>query len=150
MSQYKYKTVIIIAVLAALVVAFIWSNSCKSQEESSAQSSAVASFLRQILDPNGRIPDGSFHHYVRKAAHFAEFAILGGLIGILFREMRLRSGWAGYLLAGLPVLLVAVLDEFIQRFTGRGSGISDVILDCFGGIFGLAIVLLAGHLKKKK
>lgn len=149
MSRCNIKTIIIV-VLAALFVAFIWGNSVKSQEESSAQSRAVSNFLRQILDPAGIIPVYKFHHFVRKAAHFVEFAVLGGLIGCMFQAIRSRTGRGFYVLPVIMVVLVAVLDEYIQTFTGRGNRVSDVLLDCYGGLFGLGIVLLVAFLKKKK
>jgi len=149
MSRCNIKTIIIV-VLAALFVAFIWSNSLKSQEESGAQSTSVSNFLRQILDPAGRIPVYKFHHFVRKAAHFVEFAILGGLIGCLFQMIRSRTGRGSYVLPILLVVLVAVLDEYIQTFTGRGNRVSDVLLDCYGGLFGLGMVLLVAFPIKKK
>ena len=149
MSRCNIKTIIIV-VLAALFVAFIWSNSVKSQEESREQSAVVSNFLRQILDPAGKIPVYKFHHFVRKTAHFVEFAILGGLIGGLFQVIRSRTGRGLYVLPVLLVVLVAVLDEYIQTFTGRGSGVSDVLLDCYGGLFGLGVVLLVAFLMKKK
>ena len=149
MSRCNIKTIIIV-VLAALFVAFIWSNSVKSQEESREQSAVVSNFLRQILDPDESIPEVTFHRSVRKAAHFVEFAILGGLIGCLFQVIRSRTGRGFYVLPVIMVVLVAVLDEYIQTFTGRGSGLSDVLLDCYGGLFGLGVVLLVAFLMKKK
>lgn len=149
MSWCNIKTIIIV-VLAALFVAFIWSNSLKSQEESGAQSTSVSNFLRQLLDPAGRIPVYKFHHFVRKTAHFLEFAIFGGLIGCLFQMIRSRTGRGVYVLPILLVVLVAVLDEYIQTFTGRGNRVSDVLLDCYGGLFGLGMVLLVAFLIKKK
>ena len=40
----------------------------------------------------------------------------------LFRQIGLRTGDSLRSLPVLTVLLVAVLDEYIQHFTGRGSG----------------------------
>lgn len=146
----KHKSVVLLAVLTALIIAFIWNNSCMSGEESGAQSGAVTRFLQSIFDPNGRIPEVSFHHCVRKTAHFVQFAVLGALIGGLFWMIRLQTGHAYRSLSVLMVLLVAVLDEYIQYFTGRGSAVADVILDFSGGLSGLGLAVLAAFLRKKK
>ena len=153
MNRYKLhnnKRLVLLIVLSVLIVAFIWSNSCKSREESGAQSGAVTKFLQAILDPDGNIPETSFHHFVRKTAPFVEFAILGLMVGGLFRLACQQTGRAFFSLPVLTVLLVAVLDEYIQFFTGRGSAVTDVMLDFFGGLTGLGLTLLAAFLKKKK
>ena len=140
------RKLILFAILTALMIAFIWGNSCFSREESGAQSGRISAFLQSILDPAGKIPEERFHHFVRKAAHFTEFAVLGILVAGLFRQIGLRTGDNLRSLPVLTVLLVAVLDEYIQHFTGRGSAVTDVILDFSGGLFGLATALL----RKKK
>ena len=137
------------AVLTVLIIAFIWNNSCMSGEESGAQSGAVTRFLLSIFDPNGRIPEVRFHHFVRKTAHFVEFAVLGVLVGGLFQMIHLQSGHTFCSLPVLLVLLVAVLDEYLQFFTGRGSAVADVMLDFFGGLTGLSLVAISMVIKKK-
>ena len=46
------------------------------------------------------------------------------------------------------VLVIAVGDEFIQSFVGRGSNVRDVLIDFSGGI--LAVILLQGISYKNK
>lgn len=153
MSKYNFrdsKAIILLTALTVLMIACIWGNSCLSGETSGAQSGAVTRFLQSILDPNGNIPEESFHHFVRKTAHFTEFAVLGLLVGSLFRMIGLQIGRAFFSLPVLTVLLVAVMDEYIQFFSGRGSAVTDVVLDFSGGLTGLGIVLLVAFLKKKK
>ena len=142
MSKCKCNGVVLFAVLTALIIAFIWHNSCMSGEESGAQSGAVTEFLQSILDPDGKIPTDRFHHFVRKTAHFVEFALLGALTAGLFWRLRRQTGRAFFSLPVLMVLLVAVLDEYIQNFTGRGSAVTDVMLDFSGGLTGLGLVAL--------
>ena len=38
--------------------------------------------------------------------------------------------------------MIALTDEFIQRFTGRTSSIKDVMIDIVGGCVGVATVLI--------
>ena len=124
-------------ILAMLTILFIWGNSCLSKELSGASSGVVTRFLRSIFDPNGKIPVEIFHHFVRKAAHFIEFAALGLFVGGFFLSLRAQKGT----FVSLPILIllsVAVLDEYIQFFTGRGSAVTDVILDFCGALTGAA------------
>ena len=145
----KPSKVELFGTLVVLVIAFIWSNSLKTGEESGAQSGAVTQFLLSILDPKGRIPEESFHHFVRKAAHFLEFALLGAVTSFLFGAIRQQTGRVFYSMPVLLVLLVAVLDEYIQFFSGRGSAVTDAVLDFCGGLTGLGLLLLAA-LKKSE
>ena len=116
----KNKKLIIIAIAAALV--FIWGNSLLSREASQLLSDSVQSGLIQISggDTSGKVNSA----VLRKVAHFCEFAALGGLWALLFREKK-----KGFFKAFLFSAACAALDETIQIFSNRGSSLSDVILD---------------------
>ena len=142
MKQQKLKFIqgIIFAVLALLLLFFIFSNSARSRSESIDQSRALMAFLKPLLDPRGRISDSTFHHYLRKAAHFTEFAVLGfslmGLSGCLPWKGKKKQR---LLMPLLVSLLVAATDEIIQIFSPlRGPGIMDVLLDFCGAALGIA------------
>ena len=111
-----------------LWTAFIFSRSLKTVGESAAESDAAASFLNRLL--------GSLHlseYAVRKMAHFAEYLILA-LPAAWGALQLLRYRLAGAVALGYA-LLVAVCDEFVvQMIFGRGSRVSDVLID-FGGAF---------------
>ena len=51
-------------------------------------------------------------------------------------------------------LSVGAIDEFLQIFSGRGSAVSDVLLDFLGYLSGAAVLALAAllisYLKKRK
>lgn len=147
---HNRRAVVLLSILTGLMIVFIWSNSCLSREESGAQSGRITAFLLGILDPDGRIPVENFHHFVRKMAHFTEFALLGGLMGSLFCCIGRLTGQRLRSLPVLLVLLVAVADEYLQYFTGRGSMVTDVVLDFAGAIFGLGLVALVSTLRKNK
>ena len=150
MNKYNKKSIVLFSVWILLIIAFIWANSCMSRELSGAQSGRITRFLQSILDPKGNIAQERFHYFVRKTAHFTEFAVLGLLTGGLFRVIHRQTGRVFFSLPVLLVLLVAVLDEYIQYFADRGSAVTDVILDFSGGLFGLSLVLLIIYLRKKK
>ena len=132
----------LLALLTVLTIGFIWSNSCMSKEASSEHSGFWMKLLEPILNPSGRFEESDFHWAIRKAAHFAEFALLGLWIGGMFAAVTARVGRRFWTLPVLIVLMVAVLDEYIQFFSERGSAVPDVVLDFAGGLTGLALAAL--------
>ena len=142
-------TAVLVLVIAATVI-FIWSNSFRNGAESNSQSSAVAGFLKSILDPDGSIPDETFSFFIRKSAHFAEFMLLG-------TELALLSAVTGkpQISAALFVMLsVAVGDESIQILSDRTDSVADILLDFTGAVTGFIGMRLACHIlseiKKRK
>ena len=78
------------------------------------------------------------HFFVRKAAHFTEYAILAGL---LFRALRfwVDGFWRAALVLATAIIF-AVADEFHQSFVAsRTSSLGDALLDWTGALFGLMI-----------
>ncbi len=136
--------------LALAVVMFIFGNSLQNGEASGQMSGAVSAILKAIFDPHDHIADADFEHFVRKLAHFTEFFWLGmAVCGVLDGLV----GGKSPLLSARPVgsglfflLLVAVCDEWIQSFTGRGPSVRDVVLDFSGALCGLALMALAVRL----
>jgi VanZ family protein len=136
------RLVILFAVMTLLITAFIWGNSLQSRAESSSQSSALAMLLKPLLDPFDRMDADSFHDLLRKAAHFVEFAILGLFAGGFTANLGKLRQRKYFCVALLITLTVAVADEYIQIFSGRGSMVSDVVLDYSGALAGLLLVVL--------
>ncbi len=83
-----------------------------------------------------------YHSYIRKAAHFTEYAILAFLaVRALAVSVRLHK-WR-YILPLLLVSMVAAIDEFHQSFEiSRTGSIIDVILDISGGVVMIATLFL--------
>jgi VanZ family protein len=79
---------------------------------------------------------------VRKAAHFIEYAALGGLLFRAFRAddpRRWRFRWVAYSL--IAAASWAALDEFHQTFTRTRSGSPlDSLLDSSGALFMLLVI----------
>lgn len=85
--------------------------------------------------------------YVRKTAHFSEYALLGMLLTLLLDAYRLRWRWVSWLIC----TAYAATDEIHQLFSeGRTGRWQDVMIDSAGALTGLMIVLLALHLWQKK
>jgi|GEM_PF-1282229 len=86
----------------------------------------------------------TLNYFVRKSAHFTEYAILGAF---LFRAFRAddpagwRFRWAIYSL--LTAATWALLDEFHQTLTRtRGGSVWDSLLDSSGALFALAVIAI--------
>ena len=153
-EQSRFKTFnLILFIITALYILFIWIHSLMSAEKSTGESMVVLEFLTDLLKSIG-INATLTDHIVRKSAHFCEFALLGCL-----------TLWCGYTLNKnilkllLPVggvcLAVAVVDEIIQIFSpGRSCQLSDVILDFTGSVCGatffILIIIVILLIKKRK
>ena len=85
-------------------------------------------------------------HFLRKAAHFSEFAALGMTLGWMFGMLSRRRLWQ-YSLPLFCGAAAACIDETIQIFSpGRYSSIIDVLIDCSGVLTGMTVFILLFHL----
>ena len=96
---------------------------------------------------------GFVEFFVRKAAHFAEYFILGWLACRLLRAWTGRSAAWLVGISSLFCLLYAVTDEIHQIFTPqRTAHVADVLLDAVSGLIGSAafagVVRMAEKRKK--
>ena len=120
-------------VLLAVYVGFIYSNSLRSGH--------AAELVQQLLSAFGWHGMES-EHFLRKSAHFAEYAGLGVLLGLVLRLYAAK--WFPALFVPLFAgLLVPVSDEFLQLFIpGRAGMVQDVVLDFAGVLAGFGVTLL--------
>jgi len=119
------------AFLFMVILIFIWGNSSKNFTYSHQVSQLVTERINKILESlvgSGHITDS----IVRKLAHVAEYAVLGGVM-ISFLATKKRRGLQSVLNCLFIGLSVAVVDETIQIFSNRGSSVLDVLLD-FAGV----------------
>lgn len=152
-SLDKRRQLIFIVLIALIVVntAVIFLSSMKSVEESVEISEGVMAFIKRIIDPNNRIDTELFHHIVRKAAHFTEFFTLAMLYTILRKKSdEYLPVQNTFMAVPFMTLLTAVLDEFIQSFTGRGTSVRDVMLDFSGSLCGIIVTILIYNIIKTK
>ncbi len=142
-----YRKYLIFALLVLLTTAFIFSNSLKNKEESKADSDVITEVVEDTAEKICPENTVDWNFVVRKSAHLFEFFILGIFTILLFFQSK---GKYRVLYAFLYVILIACTDEFIQRFTGRGSCFTDVMIDVTGASLGIGLVLVLNLLKEKK
>lgn len=134
----------ILTILICLNLALIWGNSLMTGLSSEAVSGGVLAFLGRFLPV---LLTDAGHTFLRKAAHFSEFALLGllycGRYRLTHRESPLHLMGFG--------LAVACIDETLQIFTpGRASSLIDVWIDTSGFALGLAVISFAHTIIKIK
>lgn len=149
-----------VALPLALVLCtlFVWGQSLMPKETSAVASQAVEQVIvskpetekkltvqpkwwtKYFTLPNHPLgPD----FFIRKAAHLVEFGALGALWLACGRVYGRRFLW----LCGLPT---GVLDECLQRLSGRGALVADAVIDVAGYLMGCALVALIALLWRKK
>ncbi len=123
-------------ILVGLYIWMIFRNSLMIADVSDAASSRVTNFLIRHLQHFGLYADFYvFHHYVRKAAHFAEFAGLGFLVTLAMHICPLFK--SRFLNFALFLIAVPFADETIQQYVdGRSSQYFDMLIDGGGFLAG--------------
>ena len=123
-------------IILILYVGFIFHNSLTPADESSRQSGGVLRMILGMVQWIGMGGSWITEHLVRKTAHFAEYRVFGGLLGITLRQYPAGDvmRWVFQCWMGVMIPLV---DETLQLFTeGRSGQISDVWLDAAGAFTG--------------
>ncbi len=142
------KAGILFLVLLALWSAFIFSRSGKTADQSSGESAALISFIAGILDSGfADMPPEVKHEYieslqfiVRKAAHFAVFAVLGVLGAAAAYSFKVNR-----LAAFIYCVLFAASDEIHQYFVpGRSCELRDFLIDLAGAAAGIIVAAATG------
>ena len=126
--------------------------------ESSSISQQVTDMLLYWLNRIGLYADyNTFHHFVRKLAHFTEFAGLGFIVALAVGIAPVFK----YRFLNFIAFMIGVpfADEAFQYFIdGRNNSLTDVTIDAsgyfFGGLLGYMLLLIIKefyhYLKKKQ
>ncbi len=132
---------ICMVMLTAGCIVFILSNSLKPASVSGSSSQNIVDMINSFFK-SLNIDFALTNFFLRKAAHFSEFCLLGIITSStvrVFREKPYKNIFT-ILFIGLAT---AVADETVQIFVeGRGSQVSDVLIDFSGVLTGTAIALL--------
>lgn len=142
---------IILVILTLSVMVFIFQMSAMNADDSSKLSTSlgytvgkwlVNNFDELSLEKQEEFAK-SIEHYLRKFAHFSEYAALGFLFLMDFAEFTGLKRMKRFLAALLSGFLYAVTDELHQLLvSGRSGQISDVVLDTGGVMTGCVIASL--------
>ena len=125
-------------VVILVYICFIYGNSLTPASISSQESGFLLANVQGAMESLGWEHLWLTEHIIRKTAHFAEYAVLGGLTAKaygLYGRHRIFNRDALML-----IFMVPFVDETIQLFVaGRSGQISDVWLDMSGAAVGMAI-----------
>ena len=143
------------AVLLGMLL-LIFGFSSQTGDESGDMSGKVTEILLRVIRPDfEKLPQKEqaemlkqTNHYVRKCAHFAEYALLALVFYLLLRTypLKLRA-----LLSWLGASAYAVTDEIHQLYVGERMGSAkDVLIDSFGAAAGVTLGSLIAKRWKKK
>ena len=109
-------------------------------EASMSETSRIIRPLLKFLFPNA--PEATitaYHAFIRKSAHFTEYAILAVLLSRALRVW-VEKFWRRVALTLAPAMIFAAADELHQSFVAsRTASLGDVLLNCSGALFGLMI-----------
>ena len=129
--------------LVAGYIYLIFRNSMMVAEVSSGMSLKVTDFFLRHLSRFGLYASdySLVHHYIRKLAHFTEFAGLGFLVSLAMHICPLFP--SRFLNFMLFLIAVPAMDETIQKFTdGRSFQYTDMMIDGCGFLFGAFLCYL--------
>ena len=148
--------------LCLATYAFIFYNSARTGEESSAQSGSLTAWVQRLfkaIAPNSFIANAEgeayekLHVAIRTLAHFAEFGLLGASLVWCFASYTREGIW--FIVPVALILFSPVLDECIQLFaSARVADVHDLIVDTAGGyagaIFGWITTAIHSAIRKRR
>ncbi len=123
--------------------------SAASNELSSGLTEVIINKIKTIA-PDWEFNIESFHHYVRKNAHFFAYLLLGVLVLHALRSSNIL-GYRGIIAALLICVLYAASDEIHQLFiAGRSGEVRDVLIDSAGASIGIGIWMVVARILGRK
>ena len=152
----------VFALLVLVVMDLIFYFSSENGLQSTSTSNGVTKWIIGIINPGYEsmaAADKAAYfskvaHYVRKAAHFSEYFLLGLFSSLLVVSLLELFGKKNVLFFLIPVgfsFLYAVFDEYHQRFVGgRAAQFTDVLIDTAGAVVATAFVALIFYLVGKR
>lgn len=94
--------------------------------------------------------EGFLEFFIRKAAHFCIFFVLG-ILTYAFLRYKWNQRSKIIMISFAFVVLYACLDEFHQLLTGGRTALwQDVAIDSIGGLCGILVLALYHYLKSNK
>lgn len=156
MSSMKIRNIIEF-ILFILMLVVIWGHSMQDANTSSSESMWIVDWLS---DHGIEVTE----HLIRKLAHLTEYAILGYILSLNWRNV-LESNVFDFMTAFrnyfrilgtmFDGLIIALIDESIQYTSeGRSAEVRDVWIDfggiCIGILFATIFIMLVAKHKKNQ
>ena len=150
-----YRTIFLILSITTATAIFIFSSQDGEQSKTTSRG-----FMKEIINilpftkhldeaEKARIIEDS-QTIIRKIAHFSIYTILGINIMGVFRTFELNTKKQAIFTLSICVFY-AISDEIHQFFLdGRAPLIKDVLIDSFGSMFGILIILGITNVMKKE
>lgn len=134
-----------------LWIFFIYFNSLQNAASSSQASGWLLDFVINLFSKiNISLDPQATHVFIRKAAHVIEYLVLGSLFTIYFSNRNMTDTYRLIYSISIPGI-VAIIDEIIQTYVpGRAGLMNDVLIDLFGVILGVGLVVLIIRIRNKK
>lgn len=146
-----------------LLLLIVWMGtifffSAKPAVQSAQMSNSVGKMIGKLFVPDFEKLDiekqdsfaDSIDYVVRKSAHACEYAVLGILLFWNY-EQKIRKRNLLIAVSWISAAAYAATDEIHQVFVpGRSGQISDVLLDSFGGLFGIVFSVVIQCLIRKR
>ena len=128
------------------VMLFIFIQSAMPGKISGAESNIIVQFIAGITGWNEEV----LSVFVRKAAHFTEFLILGICLSVNMRDLMphitAKYLWAAWFIG----TVYAMTDEFHQLFVpGRVGSLTDICIDSAGVACGVIICCICMNADKR-
>lgn len=154
MLYFKKNVPHLLWVPVIVMMVLIFSMSAKRGEQSAGMSRQVSVKViqmktnvmqEQLEEKEVEQQAEKMEYYIRKLAHFSEYALLAICVIIALRYSAGRKGRSLYLLSEAICIIYALVDEVHQIFvSGRSGQLFDVLIDSVGAATGLAVVFVAG------
>ena len=138
----KYGKIVLFSLLSLLVISFVFGNSAKPSAKSNNDSKQIVKVIAPVTKAETESAIDEINKIVRKSAHAIEFATLGVFLALLAESIREITKRRHICFPLFIAILVGVTDEFIQKYSGRTSKVSDVFIDFSGAIIGIFIVFI--------
>ena len=115
--------------LLFFILAFVIYQGTRVSSVSLSYSDSIIYFIQSYI----HLDYVTLNFLIRKLAHFAEYMVLGFILALTIKKDNKIS------FSLLIVLIVSILDEFLQGFIGRTSMVYDIVIDGIGGYIGILI-----------
>ncbi|MGM9936226.1 MAG: VanZ family protein, partial [Candidatus Ornithomonoglobus sp.] len=144
MKKIRVISSILTIGIMALIFFFSYQNSADSSELSRGITYRIAELiisLTRIESMDAEELTVLIHNFIRKCAHFSEYAALGMSAYVTIRLSISKTAGRARIYTILFCMLYAVTDEIHQYFVpGRAERIFDVFVDTCGAAAGVIIV----------